>query len=114
MFFLFSQGNLWQLLDTSVHESRGVSNAFAEANIEVDRYLAEGNIAREEDPLAYWSHSKAAYPFLYKLVKQFLCSPASSVPCERVFSKAGEILSKRRNRLSPKVLDSILFLNKNR
>ena len=28
-------------------------------------------------------------------------TPASSVPCERIFSKAGEVVSKKRNRLSP-------------
>ena len=49
---------------------------------------------------------------LYILSLKFLCTPASSVPCERVFSKAGEVVSKKRNRLSPKVLEQILFLNK--
>ncbi|KAM7378282.1 hypothetical protein PAMA_013265 [Pampus argenteus] len=50
---------------------------------------------------------------LKNMAKQFLCTPASSVPCERVFSKCGEIFSKKRNRLSQKTVEKIMYLNKN-
>lgn len=64
--------------------------------------MAESNIPRVEDPLKYWEAHKCFYPNLYVLAQTFLCCQASSVPCERVFSKAWEIISKKRNRLSPK------------
>ena len=35
------------------------------------------------------------------------------VPAERLFSKAGELVSARRNRLKPKQVNTYLFLNKN-
>lgn len=35
------------------------------------------------------------------------------LPCERAFSKAGEMVSKWRNRLGPKMLKQLMFLNKN-
>lgn len=38
---------------------------------------------------------------------------AISVPSERVFSKAGEVLNKKRNRLKGKTVNMLLFLNKN-
>uniref|UniRef100_A0A1A8V2R8 Chromosome undetermined SCAF9096, whole genome shotgun sequence, Uncharacterized protein n=1 Tax=Nothobranchius furzeri TaxID=105023 RepID=A0A1A8V2R8_NOTFU len=103
--------NLWQQLDQEV--GRQTTNATADSIIEVQRYLAEGNISRQEDPLTYWGNRKTSYPHLFHLALQFLCTPASSVPCERVFSKAGEIVSKKRNRLNAKTLDKLIFLNKN-
>lgn len=39
--------------------------------------------------------------------------PATSDPSERVFSKTGQIINERRNRLLPKNLDYIIFLNSN-
>jgi len=106
-------GDLWHLLDSTVEHGRRSSSATADATAEVDRYLSEVNVTRSEDPLIYWAQHKHQYPHLYQLALTFLCSPASSVPCERIFSKAGEVLSKKRNRLSPSTLEKILFLNKN-
>nr|XP_043873805.1 E3 SUMO-protein ligase ZBED1-like [Solea senegalensis] len=110
-----SGGNseLWWLLDDAINSSGSSSSVVADAVIEVDRYLAEMNISRDEDPLVYWHGHKAMYPHLHKLAVTWLCSPASSVPCERVFSKAGEVLSKKRNHLNPKTLEKLVFLNKN-
>lgn len=58
-------------------------------------YLGEPNIARVESPLQYWERQKCTLTNLYKLAISFLCTPALSVPCERDFSKAGEILCKK-------------------
>ena len=93
--------------------AKRTQNVTSDANVEVQRYLAEANLGRNEDPLEYWGRQKGLYPNLYKLAVAFLSTPASSVPCERVFSKAGEVVSKKRNRLSPKTVEKILFLNKN-
>jgi hypothetical protein len=93
--------------------SKQSNSATADAIVEVQRYLREPHIKRNDDPLQYWEMHKLLFPHLYILSLKFLCTPASSVPCERVFSKAGEVVSKKRNRLSPKVLEQILFLNKN-
>ena len=47
------------------------------------------------------------------LAKKYLAIPGSSVPSERLFSKAGELISENRSQLKPKNVDTILFLNKN-
>ncbi|XP_016103368.1 zinc finger BED domain-containing protein 4-like isoform X2 [Sinocyclocheilus grahami] len=110
---LVTPGNkLWRHLDDSVMESRRRHSVTADATVEVQRYLAEPNIGRLEDPLQYWERQKLIYPHLYRLAVKYLCTPASSVPCERVFSKAGEVVSKKRNRLSPKTFEKLMFLNK--
>lgn len=103
--------HLWQHLDIEV--GRQTKSATADAIQEVQRYLAEGNIARSQDPMRYWDNQKTIYPNLFRLSLQFLCTPASSVPCERVFSTAGEVVSKKRNRLNFKTLEKLIFLNKN-
>lgn len=87
-------------------------NASVDATAEVQRYMSDPPLGRAEDPLAYWLSHQNVYPHLFRLAKHFLCMPASSVPCERVFSKCGEEVSKKRNRLSPKSVEMMTYLNK--
>ncbi|XP_023813810.1 zinc finger BED domain-containing protein 4-like [Oryzias latipes] len=107
------EDGLWALLDRHVGVQQQVTSTTASATVEVQRYLKEPHIPRTQDPLRYWVTHKVLYPHLYKLAMKILCTPASSVPCERMFSKAGEIVSQRRNRLKPSTVEKILFLNKN-
>lgn len=110
--FQFYLGDgLWDLLDSHMVE-RQVRNATADATVEVQRYMADPLIPWTEDQLLFWATRKTVYPHLYRLALQFLCTPASTVPCERIFSKAGEIISKKRNRLGSRTVEQILFLNK--
>lgn len=81
---------------------------------ELDSYLAEPLCRRADDPLDWWKLQKNKYPTLYEVMLQKLCIPASSVPCERVFSKAGEIETSKRNRLSSNKFQKILFIKQNR
>ncbi|XP_054861274.1 zinc finger BED domain-containing protein 4-like [Amphiprion ocellaris] len=104
--------NLWKPLDMEVEENNSTSNTTAGSIVEVQRYLAETNTPRAQDPLQYWKNNQKTYPHLYQLALKFLCTPSSSVPCERVFSQAGELMSKKRNRLGAKTLQKLLFLNK--
>ncbi|XP_040924669.1 zinc finger BED domain-containing protein 4-like [Betta splendens] len=105
--------NLWELLDSRVGATQQIPNPTANATVEVQRYLSEPYLSRGEDPLAYWKTRATTYPLLFSLAKKYLHMPATSVPCERVFSKAGEVASRRRSRLKPRTLETILFLNKN-
>ena len=43
----------------------------------------------------------------------FLCIPATSVPSEKLFSKAGELVPYRRSCLKLKTINQVLFFNKN-
>lgn len=44
---------------------------------------------------------------------KYLCIPATSTESERMFSKAGLIISDRRSCLKAKTVDMLLFINKN-
>uniref|UniRef100_A0ABD2W1A3 BED-type domain-containing protein n=1 Tax=Trichogramma kaykai TaxID=54128 RepID=A0ABD2W1A3_9HYME len=59
------------------------------------------------NPLVFWS--KYNNSPLGKYAKKLLSVVATSVPCERIFSKAGRILTEDRNRLSPKHFKEFLF-----
>ncbi|XP_029689209.1 zinc finger BED domain-containing protein 4-like [Takifugu rubripes] len=91
--------NLWALLDNYVESQHCTSSASASTAVEIQRYLKEQILTRAEDPLKYWVARKTLYPTLWKLACKYLCIPASSVPCERIFSKAGELVSQKGSRL---------------
>ncbi|TWW55972.1 hypothetical protein D4764_09G0010220 [Takifugu flavidus] len=100
--------NLWALLDNYVESQHRTSSASANAAVEIQRYLKEQILTRAKDPLKYWVARKTLYP---KLSCKYLCIPSSSVPCERIFSKAGELVIQKRSRLKPATVEKI-FLNK--
>jgi len=90
-----------------------ISTPKSKAIIEIDKYLNEPLLDRKSDPLMWWKQMKTIYPNLFQLALLRLCVPSTSVPCERIFSKAGYTISDRRNRLSIKNAESLLFLNSN-
>ncbi|XP_035207734.1 uncharacterized protein LOC118182493 [Stegodyphus dumicola] len=87
--------------------------AIDKAAAEVKRYLQEPILSRKSDPLEWWEKNKNVFPNLYELSRKKLGLVATSVPCERVFSKAGLILNDRRNRLSGQKLKQLIFLHYN-
>lgn len=81
--------------------------------IELRRYFEEPNIERSIYPLDWWRNNANRFLRLHKIAAKYLCIPGSSVPSDRLFSKAGQLVSERRNRLKPENIDTILFLNHN-
>ena len=51
---------------------------------------------------------------LVDLVRRWMVIPATSLSCERVFSAAANISTKRRASLSPGLLDRTVFLRQHR
>ena len=85
----------------------------SDSMVEIRQYVQQKNTGRKEDPLLWWQQNCTQYPHLQDLAMKYLCIPGTSVPSERLFSKAGELVSARRNRLKPKHVNMFLFLNKN-
>lgn len=53
---------------------------------------------------------KTVFPMLYKQARKYFTMVATSVPSERLFSKAGGVITKTRNRLIGLRLEKILLL----
>lgn len=103
---------VWGDFDNSVKHVLN-PNPTAAAIIETDKYISENLLPRTQNPLKWWEEKRFVYPRLYQLMKRRLCIPASSTPCERIFSKTGQILTDRRNRLKAKLVSQIMFLHVN-
>lgn len=95
---------------THVEPAKGTYQLCTE---EVERYREERGIKMSENPLLWWKKNEPRYPLLARAAKMYLSIPATSVPSERVFSTAGDILTEQRARLKPMQLDRLLFLKKN-
>ncbi|EXX77318.1 hypothetical protein RirG_024890 [Rhizophagus irregularis DAOM 197198w] len=80
---------------------------------EVVLYLQQKQIRLKDDPLKWWSVNEVILPVLAQIARKYLSIPAASVPSERLFSDAGNHISARRTRLSPDLVDKMLFLKRN-
>lgn len=72
--------------------------------------LKSSHARLSDDPLLIWKDMCKVYPILSKMAIKYLVPVATSVPSERLFSKAGLTLSKQRNRLTSNHLNQLLFL----
>lgn len=104
---------LYKCFDEKVQSSAQLQSMSTLSTAELEKYIDEKILDRRENPLRWWKERKHLYPILYQLAMKRLCVLATSVPCERLFSKAGQILTERRNRLSTQKFEKILFLNSN-
>ena len=59
-----------------------------------------------------WSFAK--YPTIAELAIKYLAIPATSDTSERCFSTAGNIVTRKRTRLLPENVDTLVFLYQNR
>lgn len=107
--------SIWYKFDSQVKEIVQRSDPCARIIVELDKYsyLNEPLHPRTEDPLEWWSLNKNVYPILFEIMKQRFCIQATSVPSERIFSKAGQVVTERRNRLGSSKINEIVFLNVN-
>lgn len=104
---------VWTFFDERATADKGKGNPTADATVEVRSYLEQARIPRNMDPLSWWKEKSCIYPRLTNVMTRRLCVVATSVPSERIFSKSGQILSERRNRLNPSKLRQLVFLNAN-
>ena len=61
--------------------------------------------------LEFWRVNQGTFPLLSYVARVVLSIPGTSVPSERLFSAAGEILTKPRNRLGSDLMRALLCLD---
>ena len=79
---------------------------------ELNHYLTQPVVDFEtSDPITYWYHQRnSLYGSITPIANKYFCIVGTSVPCERLFSVAGNIASDERSRLDPERLDKLIFL----
>lgn len=81
--------------------------------IELENFSRISRSHAETNIRSFWKTKKFEYPILYELSQIVFAVPPTEVAVERNFSALDFILTKRRNRLSDRNLEIILFLKLN-
>lgn len=84
-----------------------------QSNDEFQQWLHQVGIETDEDPLTWWREHEKQFPTIAKIAKKYLCIPATSVPSERLFSDAGNVITKKRASMDPETLEEILMVYEN-
>lgn len=108
-----NKDNIW-----SYHEELMRSTLIPESNLsdgdgiycDLKTYLKQPTIPLSSDVFLYWKNAMIC-DHLKKIAFKHLTTVATSVPSERLFSRAGAIMTEYRNRLQGKRLSKLLFLN---
>lgn len=77
----------------------------------VERYKVEPSASEDQCPLKWWSEHTACYGNMAHIAQKYLGTPATTVPCERLFSLAGHIVQKRRSCLSSDIVNKLVCLS---
>ena len=80
---------------------------------EMDRYESFSIPGKNVTTLDWWKQHEGVLPLLASLAKRILAIPASSSKSERVFSTGGNIVTAKRNRLSPKNVENLIVIKEN-
>ena len=104
--------SVWEVFEQQVAASTSNRSTGISAFTQLDQYFKAPIIDRKNDPLQWWRDNSHVYPAIANVAKVYLSTVATSVPSERIFSKAGELISAKHNRVKPKNVNTLLFLNK--
>ena len=111
--------SLWSFFDDMIEKPSNPTNGVEEnvsgytAEVMVEMYLKEPIQDRHIDPLIYWKTKQVLWKGLAVMASKYLSIPPSSASSERLFSSAGDIISKERNRLGTEKAEMLLFLKHN-
>ena len=91
----------------------GLGRQQMEVEIEIKKFLSLPNEDRLlTNPIEWWlKKGKPLFPLIARVALKYCIIPATSTPCERIFSIAGCVLSERRANLSDKSARALIFLH---
>ncbi|XP_060855262.1 E3 SUMO-protein ligase ZBED1-like [Metopolophium dirhodum] len=98
---------------TRIAEKSKNRTVTANSIIYLKEYMERPNTNNDMDSLIFWNINNDSLGTIPTCAKKILCVPATSVPSERIFSKAGIVVSDRRSRLKAKNLNMLIFINQN-
>lgn len=97
------------LLDHILQKKKKSSSS--QSRNEVHEYLIIPTEPSNIDPCEWWRSHQSHYPLLSKIARDYLGIPSTSVPSEQAFSKSGELINKKRNRLGDSAIEACMCLN---
>jgi hypothetical protein len=106
----------WNFLDAYITESEAASTSLHGERVaeqELSAYLSECLLPRTSDPLLWWQGNCGRFPIMARFARRYLSAPPTSVPSERLFSTAGDVLSDHRSRLLPDNAERLILLKRN-
>ena len=113
--FYEDENDLWSYHENLVSQIQVAAEDGRDADempTELRYYLNHPLTKLKENPMHFWTKQYTSlYPTLTNIAKKYLPEVATSVPSERLFSRAGNILTGNRSRISPAHLQELLFLN---
>ncbi|THH23039.1 hypothetical protein EUX98_g8138 [Antrodiella citrinella] len=77
---------------------------------EYQSYITSRLSEQSTDIFLFWKNNESTHKRLYKMAMDYLPIQATSVPSERIFSSSGETDTKKRNRLTPAVMEALQVL----
>ena len=104
-------GGIWAMFDEAREKKQAERSCMADAHLEMRKYGEEPLVTRETDPLEWWKNREECFKYASILARKYLGIVATSVPSERLFSKAGQVISDRRASILPQNVNMMLFLN---
>lgn len=102
-----------EIAENSNENAKNVAREHEDNVEELNSYFNLPLVERKSNALKWWQLNKNNFPVLANLARKFLSTPASSVWSERLFSEAGNICSKTRNRLLPDNIEELAFIHHN-
>lgn len=102
--------SLWEDHHKLVRKNWKTSKSDDSIYDELSMYLRSPVGRLNENPLEIWNDLKIQLPKLHLIAYKYLTMVGTSVPSERLFSKAAQIVNQQRNRLKGTRLNKLLFL----
>jgi hypothetical protein len=105
---------IFDFVSQRINQANRHSTKTSDAIILLRQYMESDAIDFASNPILYWEQQSKQFKELGILATRFLSVSATSVPSERIFSKAGQIISNRRANLKSKNANFLIFLSQNR
>ncbi|KAM9909000.1 hypothetical protein OXX79_000035 [Metschnikowia pulcherrima] len=77
---------------------------------EIERYLREPREPGSQDIIAFYKSRRTMFPVISNMARDVFAACATTAPSKSLFSSIGDIVTQKRNRLSPGTIKIIAFL----
>ena len=81
------------------------------AGEELERYRRESKLKADACPFLWWRNRCKEYPLLARLARKYLAVSGTSTPSERVISRLGLVLTKKRLSMRGDFFSKVMFLS---